>query len=403
MLIVGQPGIHLNMSYHGGQKSVERDYMELGLCAVCHNEIKVSRNIFGKVIQAKACLICQKNIMNEKTNCSIWTICGGAGTGKTTLFNLLAGTERKTSSALLSETSCEETIKDVLRPQYCCIQGYESIFLVDSEGINGLRIDHSEEATVDVHVAILKQTCVRMEAGSSGIVLTLACGERCDKASFEFITLLSKTLGKFPLIVCITKCDRFKNPANKHDMLSTAATWWTGASREFEMMIRPYVSTIDVAYIAMPDENGNQELMYFEDLLSCMSRRNGVQIETIRKKLEDQELSSMNVVMTIEQAALLDESISKKLMHLFSTDQTIYKTFLGNSGRAVLTFITSPILLALSPALVPAMLISKYQNIREQIKKRRIFKHEDNAHRATIQNKSHQPKEKKSDTVCVIH
>ena len=203
MLIVGKPGIHLNMSYHGGQNTVERDYMELGLCAVCHNEIKVSRNIFGKVIQAKACLICQKNINNETTNCSIWTICGGAGTGKTTLFNLLAGTERKTSSALLSETSCEETINDVLRPQYCCIQGYESIFLVDSEGINGLRIDHSEEVTVDVHVAILKQTCVRMEAGSSGIVLTLACGERCDKASFDFIALLSKTLGKFPLIVVL--------------------------------------------------------------------------------------------------------------------------------------------------------------------------------------------------------
>lgn len=403
MLIVGKPGIHLNMSYHGGQNTVERDYMELGLCAVCHNEIKVSRNIFGKVIQAKACLICQKNINNETTNCSIWTICGGAGTGKTTLFNLLAGTERKTSSALLSETSCEETINDVLRPQYCCIQGYESIFLVDSEGINGLRIDHSEEVTVDVHVAILKQTCVRMEAGSSGIVLTLACGERCDKASFDFIALLSKTLGKFPLIVCITKCDRFKHPTNKFEMLSTASRWWSQVSTEFKTMLRPYVSTIDYAFIAMPDENGIQELMHFEDLLSCMSRRSGVQIETIRKNLDDQNISSMNVRMTIEQAASLDESISKKLMHLFSTDQTIYKTFLGNNERAVLTFIASPILLALSPALVPAMLISKYRNIRDQIKKRRIFKYEDNAHHAVSQNNTHQTKENKSDTKCVIH
>lgn len=205
------------------------------------------------------------------------------------------------------------------------------------------------------------------------------------------------------MIVCITKCDRFKNPANKFVMLSTASKWWYEVSTEFQTMLRPYVSTIDVAFIAMPDENGNQELMHFEDLLSSMSRRAGVQIETIRKNLDDQNISSMNVTMTIEQAALLDESISKKLMHLFSTDQTIYKTFLGNSERAVLTFIASPILLALSPALVPAMLISKYNNIREQIKKRRIFKYEDNTHRAATQKIVHQAKEKKSDAKCVIH
>jgi len=66
MLIVGRPGIHLTLEYHAEQKSKEREYIELGLCAICHNEIKVSRNIFGKVIQMKACLICQQKIKEEK-------------------------------------------------------------------------------------------------------------------------------------------------------------------------------------------------------------------------------------------------------------------------------------------------------------------------------------------------
>lgn len=102
------------------------------------------------------------------------------------------------------------------------------------------------------------------------------------KHPLSLLLLLSKTLGKFPLIVCITKCDRFKNPTNKFEMLSTASRWWNECT-EFQTMLRPYVSTIDYACIAMPDEKGNQELMHFEDLLSCMSRRSGVQIESIRK------------------------------------------------------------------------------------------------------------------------
>lgn len=177
--------INTSVVYHNEtHESPEGAIVRSGKC-IKHPDVAIETRLMGISLRNQACYRCElewkavtipplgaRRCSAKSDNAvGVYLICGGAGSGKSTLFNYLTGLSRAATSSVVTVTSIADTHDDIIQPKQCVLPRFDNFMFCDSEGI-GATAKSQEEALAKLFTTF-ELTTKRIIKGLSGTILCL--------------------------------------------------------------------------------------------------------------------------------------------------------------------------------------------------------------------------------------
>lgn len=146
----------------------------------------------------------------------LWIISGSVGSGKTTLFNHLTGTQRVSGSSVISMTNADQMKQDIINP--IPILGFRNIMMCDTEGLGGVSNVDNQVGNVKnagAFITSLMLTFQRMIKGCSGVIFCIEIEQRLTDKQILYFQSLVKEVGNIPVVICVTKYDKMKGRSSE--------------------------------------------------------------------------------------------------------------------------------------------------------------------------------------------
>jgi len=320
----------------------------------------------GRFKSVSDCAFCEKaNDEEKRKDISIWVLCGAAGSGKTSLFNALTGVEAPTGDGSETKSLNSQTIAYCLEPLPCYLEKQSHLLLVDSEGTNGVIFNESKENRASRYVTMLKNSLIRFRSGATGIILCFDfVNKRFDDHTKTFLECLSENLKDCSLapniVLCFTKCNL--NPKKSTNITTQVASWYHHADQS---SLRHWLKALnhnqEVPIIATSGEfceETDQWTTSLEDIANLANKLSELTGVCLAR-------GGQHIIPTVNIDTATHKEVEQKVERAFLKwyqRNPILNTLLKTNARAILSTVFSPVLLALSPLLVPAALMAHFTN-----------------------------------------